>query len=126
MAGSVLIVDDSEFMRATLRRLFTSQPDFQVCGEAEDGRQAIDKANELYPDLIVMDLSMPKMSGIEAARILSYLMPAVPIIIFSEYSDVLSEQEASSLGISAVVPKSEQISLLLGEARRLLCRRMAA
>jgi len=126
MAGSVLIVDDSEFMRATLRRLFTSQPDFEVCGEAEDGRQAIDKANELYPDLIVMDLSMPKMSGIEAARILSHLMPAVPIIIFSEYSDVLSEQEASSLGISAVVPKSEQISLLLGEARRLLCRRMAA
>lgn len=126
MAGSVLIVDDNEFMRATLRRLFASQPDFEVCGEAEDGRQAIDKASQLYPDLIVMDLSMPQMSGIEAARILSHLMPTVPIIIFSEYSDVLSEQEASSLGIAAVVSKSEQISALLGEARTMLCRRMAA
>ena len=126
MAGSVLIVDDNEFIRSALRRLFGSQPDFEVCGEAEDGRQAIDKAKQLYPDLIVMDLSMPEMSGVEAARILSHLMPAVPIIIFSEYGDVLSEQEASSLGISAVVSKSERISALLGEARTLLCRRMAA
>jgi DNA-binding NarL/FixJ family response regulator len=126
MAGSVLIVDDNQFMRSTLRRLFASQPDFEVCGEAEDGREAIDKAKQLYPDLIVMDLSMPHLSGIEAARILSHLMPTVPIIIFSEYGDVLSEQEASSHGISAVVSKSEQISLLLGEARTLLCRRMAA
>jgi|SRR5579862_1607211 len=126
MVGSVLIVDDNEFMRSSLRRLFTSQPDFKVCGEAEDGRQAIDKATELYPDLIVMDLSMPQMTGIEAAHILSRLMPAVPIIIFSDYGKVLSGQEASFRGISAVVSKSDEISLLLGEARTLLCHRSAA
>jgi CheY-like chemotaxis protein len=65
-----------------------------------------------------MDLSMPKLGGIEAPRILSHLMPAVPIIIFSEYSNVLSEQEASSLVFSAVVSKSEQISLVLGKHER--------
>jgi DNA-binding NarL/FixJ family response regulator len=126
MAGSVLIVDDNEFMRHTLRRLFMSQPDFDVCGEANNGREAIEKAQQLYPDLIVMDLSMPEMSGIEAASILYNLMPTVPIIIFSEHANVLSSLEASSLGISAVVSKSEHIALLLGEARTLLCRRRAA
>jgi two-component system, chemotaxis family, protein-glutamate methylesterase/glutaminase len=97
MAGSVLIVDDSEFMRATLRRLFTSQPDFEVCEEAEDGRQAIDKASQLYPDLIVMDLSMPFVAaGSELT------------CIFGSGFEVGTNLSAS------------------GEARMLLCSRMAA
>ena len=56
-----------------------------VCGEAENGREAIEKAQALYPDLIMMDLSMPVVNGIEAARTLKRLMPTVPIIMFSEY-----------------------------------------
>ena len=126
MAGSVLIVDDNTVMRHTLRQLFTSQPDFDVCGEAENGREAIEKAQELYPDLIVMDLSMPVMNGIEASRILRTLMPTVPIIVFSEYCNVLTDQEARSAGISALVSKFGHISVLLGEARVLLCKHIAA
>jgi two-component system response regulator YesN len=85
-----------------------------------NGREAIEKAEELHPDLIVMDLSMPVMNGIGAAHILKSLMPTVPLIIFSEYSDVLSAKEAHSAGVSALVSKSEHASVLIGKARALL------
>jgi DNA-binding NarL/FixJ family response regulator len=120
MVKSVLIVDDVEIIRQALCQLFTSEADFDVCGEAENGREAIDKAQELRPDLVVLDLSMPVMNGIDAARALRRLMPAVPLIIFSEYSDVFSAEEARSAGISALVLKSEHLSVLLGKARALL------
>jgi len=120
MAKTVLIVDDNEIIRRGLRELFTAEPDFDVCGEAENGREAIEKAQELHPDLIVLDLSMPVMNGIDAARVLRKLMPTLPLIIFSEYSDVLSEAEARSAGVSALVSKSEHVSALVAKARALL------
>ena len=120
MAKTVLIVDDNEIIRRGLRELFTAEPDFDVCGEAENGREAIEKAQELHPDLIVLDLSMPVMNGIDAARVLRKLMPTLPLIIFSEYSDALSEAEARSAGVSALVSKSEHVSVLVVKARALL------
>jgi DNA-binding NarL/FixJ family response regulator len=120
MAKTVLIVDDNEIIRRGLRASFTAAPDFDVCGEAENGREAIEKAQELHPDLIVLDLSMPVMNGIDAARVLRKLMPTLPLIIFSEYSDVLSEAEARSAGVSALVSKSEHVSVLVAKARALL------
>ncbi len=86
------MVDDNEFIRRALCRSFTLEADFQVCGEAENGREAIEKAQKLRADVIVMDLSMPIMNGIDAARALKKLMPAVPLIIFSEYSDAFSRK----------------------------------
>jgi CheY-like chemotaxis protein len=100
--------------------MFKREADFEVCGEAENGQEAIEKAQQLHPDLVVMDLSMPVMNGIEAARVLQGLMPTVPLIVFSEYSDVFSENEARSAGVSALVPKSEHVSVLVGKARALL------
>lgn len=120
MAKMVLVVDDNAVIRQALCRLFTSEAGFEVCGEAENGRDAIEKAQALHPDLIVMDLSMPVMNGIYAARALKTLMPTVPIIIFSEYSNVFSDKEARSAGISALVLKSEHVSVLIGKARALL------
>lgn len=120
MPKSVLLVDDNPAIRRMLCRLFTSEADFQVCGEAENGQEAIEKAQELHPDLVVMDLSMPVMNGIVAARLLKRLMPAVTLIIFSEYTDVFSENEARSAGVSALVSKFEHVSILLGKARALL------
>jgi DNA-binding NarL/FixJ family response regulator len=120
MAKTVLIVDDNEIIRRGLRELFRAEPDFDVCGEAENGREAIEKAQELHPDLIVLDLSMPVMNGIDAARVLRKLMPTLPLIIFSEYSDALSEAEARSAGVSALVSKSEHVSVLVAKARALL------
>jgi DNA-binding NarL/FixJ family response regulator len=120
MPKSVLIVDDNAIIRQALCRLFRSEPDFEVCGEAANGREAIERAQELHPHLVVMDLAMPVMNGIEASRVLRKLLPTVPVIVFTHYSDVLSEKEAHSLGISIVVSKSAHISVLLDKARDLL------
>jgi len=119
MAKSVLIVDDVEIRRAVCE-LFTAEADFDVCGEAANGQEAIERAQEFHPDLIVLDLSMPVMNGLDAAKVLKTLMPAVPLIIFSEYSDVFSEEEARAAGVSALVSKSEHMSVLLEKARALL------
>jgi YesN/AraC family two-component response regulator len=71
----VLVVDDNAFIRQVLFRVFTSEADFDVCREAENGQDAIEKAQTEQPDLIVMDLSMPVMNGIDAAHVLKTLMP---------------------------------------------------
>jgi DNA-binding NarL/FixJ family response regulator len=117
MVKSVLIADDQKMIREALCSLFSSQEDFEVCGDAENGLEAIEMAQVLLPDLILLDLSMPVMNGIEAACALKRLMPMVPIIVFSEYGDVFSEREARTTGISAFVSKTEHLSVLLDKAR---------
>ena len=120
MKKSVLIADDNAIFRRVIRHVFTSQEDFAVCGEAENGQEAIEKAQELHPDLIVMDLAMPVMGGIDAARVLGRLMPTVPMVVLSGYSDLFSAKDVRSAGVSALISKSEHISVLLGKARALL------
>jgi two-component system vancomycin resistance associated response regulator VraR len=115
----ILIVDDNAIIRQALCKVFTAEADCDICGQAKNGREAIEKAQELHPDLILMDFSMPVMNGIDAARILRKMMPTVPLIIFSEYSDVFSEREAQAAGVSALVPKSKHVSLLVDKARAL-------
>jgi DNA-binding NarL/FixJ family response regulator len=119
MLKLVLVVDDNAAIRHALCEAFTSEAGFDVCGEAENGREAIEKAQELRPDLVVMDLSMPIMNGIDTARALKRLMPTVPLIMFTVYGDVLSEEDARSAGVSAVVSKSEHVSFLIEKARAL-------
>jgi DNA-binding NarL/FixJ family response regulator len=116
---SVLIVDDSAFIRQALCELFKREADFEVCGEAENGKDAIEKAKELRPDLIVLDLSMPVMNGFDAARVLKRLMPTVPLIMYSAFGDEYAEHQARLIGISEVVSKSEHASVLIHKARSL-------
>jgi DNA-binding NarL/FixJ family response regulator len=125
MLKKILVVDDNAVIRRLLYTLFKSEVDFDVCGEATNGREAIERAQELHPDVIVLDLSMPVMNGIEAARILKGLMPTVPLIMFSEYGEAFSESQARSAGISALVSKSAHVSMLV-ERVRLLCGSTAA
>ena len=120
MVKSVLIADDQKTIRQALYSLFSSQEDFDVCGDAENGLEAIEMAQVLRPDLILLDLSMLVMNGIDAACALKRLMPMVPIIVFSEYGDVFSEREARSTGVSAFVSKTEHLSVLLDKARAVL------
>jgi DNA-binding NarL/FixJ family response regulator len=120
MGRKVMIVDDNPHIRRTLCELFTQAGDFDVCGEAENGREAIEKAQQLHPDLIVTDLSMPVMNGLEETRVLKKIMPAVPVIIFTAHNDSFAEKEASAAGVSAVVPKSQAVTLLIAQARSLL------
>jgi len=117
---SVLIVDDNAFLRRGLCELFKREADFEVCGEAEDGKKAIEKARELHPDIIVLDLSMPVMNGFDAARVLKRLMPTVPLIMYSAFGDKVAEHQARLIGISEVVSKSEHASVLSHKARGLL------
>ncbi len=125
MVRSVLVADDHESIRRMLCFLFASQNDFEVCGEAENGQEAVEMAQVLHPDLIMMDLSMPVMNGIEAACELKRLMPMTPIIVFSEFSEVLSEREARTNGIASCVSKTDDLSVLLERARAVF-RTMAA
>jgi len=117
---SVLIVDDNPIIRKALCELFTREGDFEVCGEAENGREAIEKAQLLQPALIVTDLAMPLMNGLEETRILKKLMPAVPVILYTAHSDPAVEREGLAAGASAVVCKSDTAAVLIGKARELL------
>jgi DNA-binding NarL/FixJ family response regulator len=119
MIRRVLVVDDSSLVRRALCELFTREDDFDVCGQAENGREAIEKAQQLHPDLIVTDFSMPIMNGMEETRLLKQLMPGVPVIIYTAHSDPFVEKEARSAGASAVISKSEAVTVLIAKARRL-------
>ncbi len=112
-------MDDSSVVRRILNQLFTGNGEFHVCGEAENGREAVERAKQLRPDLIVTDLSMPVMNGLEATRLLKQLMPAVPIIIFTNHSDSFIGKEAMLAGASAVISKSEAVATLIAKARSL-------
>jgi DNA-binding NarL/FixJ family response regulator len=116
----VLLVDDNPQVRQSLCEVFKREADFDVCGEAENGREAIDQANSLHPDLIVMDLSMPVLNGLEAVRLLKDLMPKVPVIIYTSHSGQFVETEAHAAGAAATVSKSESIAVLVRTIRSLL------
>jgi two-component system chemotaxis response regulator CheY len=125
MAKTVLIVDDNTYIRQALCDLFKREADFEVCGEAENGKEAIAKARELHPDLIVLDLSMPVMNGLDAARELKQLMPTVPLLMYSAFGDRLVEQQARLVGISELVSKSQPAAILVSKARSLVYRTAA-
>jgi two-component system, chemotaxis family, chemotaxis protein CheY len=97
---------------------------FHVGGEAENERETIEKAEQLSPDLITMDLSMPVMNGLDATRFLNRVMPNVPVVLFSGYSDQFKPEEARSAGISALVSKSDPATLL--DVAHEVLRRQAA
>jgi DNA-binding NarL/FixJ family response regulator len=120
MSHTILIADDSLFVRKALCNLFKREEDFDVCGEAKNGKEAVEKAQALHPDLILLDLSMSVMNGLDATRELRRVMPEVPIIMYSAYSESSTEQEARSAGVSALVSKFEHTSVLLGKVRSAL------
>ena len=80
----VLLVDDNAVVRSFLRKLFESQSEFEISGEAENGRDAVDKAEKLKPDLIILDLIMPVMTGLDAAPLLKHLLPDALTILFTQ------------------------------------------
>jgi DNA-binding NarL/FixJ family response regulator len=119
MTKCILLVDDNAVIRHMLRTAFEQRSDWEV-GEAQNGRDAIDKAQESKPDLIVLDLSMPVMNGLEAAPLLRQMLPAVPIILFTLHDNETLEREALSVGISAVVSKAASMKTLVDQAKNLL------
>ena len=120
MPKCILIVDDNLPIRKSIRRFFETRTTFEVCGEAVDGADAIEKARELNPDLIILDLSMPRMDGLKAARILRPMLPQVPIILFTLHRDAMRDSDAQAAGVSVVVSKSDNLTLLVEHVQRLL------
>jgi DNA-binding NarL/FixJ family response regulator len=116
---SILIVDDSPVVRHSLRSYLEQQPDWIVCGEAGDGREAIEKAKQLKPDLIILDLSMPGMNGLAAAGELKRIQPDVPLLMFTTFKTSNLEAEAIAAGCVGVIAKSD-VHLLLGSIHQLL------
>ena len=120
MSKSILIADDSAEMRLMARKVVESMPGFAVCGEAADGVEAVEKARELAPDLVILDLAMPRLNGFEAARALRATGSRVPIILFTLHADVVSPVQASAAGIDAVVAKIGGCGALAIQVERLL------
>jgi DNA-binding NarL/FixJ family response regulator len=116
----ILLVDDNRVVRSFLRRLFELQPDFEISGEAENGRDALEKAEKLKPDLIILDLVMPVMTGLEAAPLLKQRLPDTPIIMFTQEQGSEVERLAKVVGIDAVVSKGQVTSELVLKAEALL------
>ena len=108
----ILVVDDNVYIRALARTFLEAHSDFQVCGEAVNGREAIEKTQELHPDLIVLDLAMPVMNGLDAAREIKRTMPAIPIILFTLYEDTDVRAAANDVGVKAVVTKTDTEALM--------------
>ena len=125
MRSEVLIVDDSELIRNALSKFFERDPDFHVCGVAENGREAIQQADRLHPDLIILDLAMPVMNGLDAARILKRTVPTVPLIMYSAFESKTTEQLARQMGVSDLVSKSDNVSVLMEKARILVSHKAA-
>jgi two-component system, chemotaxis family, chemotaxis protein CheY len=116
---TVLVVDDSAVIRKLLAAAFLSDG-FKTCGEAENGKQAIEVAKQIKPDVITLDLSMPVMNGLRAASELRRVFPATPIILFTLYGDSLSKTTASEAGVSLVLPKTVALSTLIDTAHDLM------
>jgi len=116
----VLLVDDNAVVRFFVRQLLESQPDFEISGEAENGSDAVEKAEKLKPDLIILDLIMPVMNGLDAAPLLKKLLPDTLIILFTQQEGSEVERMAQAAGIDAVVSKSQAASELVLKAQALL------
>ena len=102
----VLVVDDHEFVRRGVRSLLLSQSNYDVCGEAVDGEDALEKARELKPDVIVMDVSMPKLNGLEATRLIRGMLPHSEVLILSQHDSSQMLKEAVKAGARGYVVKS--------------------
>ena len=115
----ILIVDDSALIRRTLRSLLEGHYDWSICGEAENGSDAVVKARNLHPDLVVMDLVMPIMNGIDATRTLKAVMPHVPIMMYTTFADPHIRNLALEAGVHDLIDKSENALTLVRRIQNL-------
>ena len=102
----ILVADDHELVRRGVRSLLETRPDFEVCGESTDGRDAIEQAQRLSPDLIVMDISMPRLNGLEATREIRRTLPTIDILILSQHNSTEMMRQAFNAGARGYVVKT--------------------
>ena len=117
----ILIADD--FERRGMRALLETQDGWKVCGEAEDGQAAIEKSSELKPDIVVLDVAMPVLSGFIAAKIIKQILPRTAILIYSVHESQAFVNEAERIGLDGYVSKSEHGPAILNAIKAVERRR---
>jgi DNA-binding NarL/FixJ family response regulator len=119
MAATILIVDDNAQLRALLRGLATQEPDCQVVGEAANGAEAMRLAQALQPDIVLLDLAMPRVNGLEALRRIKAERPATTVIIVTVHAEDAYRQAAADGGADAFLLKKTLGTVLLPTLQRL-------
>ena len=116
----ILIVDDHEIVRSLLRHLLEAENGWEVCGEASDGDEAVERSKALHPDIVVMDAVMPRLNGFEATREIVRSTPEIPVVITTlyEYPEIL--RQAQNAGALGCVGKSKSTTLLIPAVRSAL------
>ncbi len=123
MKRKILVGDDHEIVRHGLRRLIETQTDWEVCGEAASGREAVEKAQQLQPDVVVLDFSMPELNGVEAARQILKILPRTEIVMLTIHNSERLLREALDAGVRGYVLKSDAMSDVVSAIRSLLQHR---
>lgn len=109
----LLLVDDSDLIRRGIRSLLSSQTKWEVCGEAGDGTEAMLKARELLPDLVLLDVNMPGMSGLDVTRLLRQELPNAKILVMSQHDPQRLSTSALAAGANACLDKGRLYADLL-------------
>jgi DNA-binding NarL/FixJ family response regulator len=112
MTARIILADDHEIVRSGMRSLLDGHDQWEVCAEAENGKEAVEKVIALKPDMVVLDLSMPVMNGIEAAREIRKKAPNTKIVIFSMHDSPRVAEEAVLAGADAYLAKTAHFSEL--------------
>jgi two-component system nitrate/nitrite response regulator NarL len=113
----VLLVDDNPVVRQIVKQVLEKDPELKICGEADDGFEALDKAKFLQPDVVVLDFSMPRMNGLDAASQLRNVLPDACLILFTLYGNPEVERAAKQAGIDAVISKADRGDALVKAAK---------
>ena len=120
MSTTILLVDDNQGVRSTLMRILQKGREFRVVGEAEDGSEALELARALSPDLILMDLAMPRVNGLEATRRIKVERPGTKVIILTRYQEDAYRLAAAQSGADAFLPKGARLAELLTTIRQVV------
>lgn len=120
MSCKILIVDDSREIRHLMRSAIELNPDWSVCGEAENGKIAVELVETLRPHLVILDLSMPVMNGLDAAREILGIAPGMPMIMFTMHDAKVLSEQARRVGIKHVFSKGDGFGNSVLEAMKLM------
>jgi len=105
--SEVLIADDHQILREGLKKFIGAMEDYSICGEAEDGRAAVEMAKQLNPDIVLLDVTMPNLNGIEAARQIKAALPATEVLMFTGVEDSSVIRQLFDAGVKSYILKTE-------------------
>jgi DNA-binding NarL/FixJ family response regulator len=109
----IVVADDQEVVRKRVVATLMSRGDLEVCAEASNGKEAVEKTRELNPDLVILDITMPELNGLDAARQIRSFAPNLPILILSVHKSKQVVEEAKKIGVRGYVTKGDAIQKLL-------------